>query len=1163
MAPEDAGSDNRAVDRAALLDRMVAAAQEDASQNEGEEQPSIEGLNEEDALRNLTGTVRDQNELERDISIQANAALMEAEDKNDQNRIDKLQATKYRLQLQLDKEKKRLEKVSGNPYQSRNVQREIAKLDDEIQQVSNDISDFQARIEKRHQENPVDDSKKAKSNKLPGESRREFLIRTGKITPFAKVGGPRPPGIEGQLADTILDAEEEAAAEQLEGELEGPTSHQRLRRPGFADELEPEPPKQPKPETTAVETEFSLRPRKKRRVQKERSPSADFEPDAESVSESNDDAVWQQGTEDDLIRDQRRKTKAKAKAAEQEQIDLSKIDDGNEAFYKKRLNDWVARRSRARRARRQNADGSTDGDQSDDEEDEWLKPAPDFPDHHFGDELKLPGDIHPSLFGYQKTGVQWLAELYKQSVGGIVGDEMGLGKTVQLIAFIAALHYSKKLRRPIIIVAPATLLRQWVSEFHRWWPPLRVAILHASGSGMMNPKFEDEYDLDHYQPVATKSEKAARKIVNGVVKNGHVLVTTYTGLQTHAETLLPVHWDYAVLDEGHKIRNPNAEITVSCKELNTPNRVILSGTPVQNNLTELWSLFDFIYPMRLGTLVNFRTQFEIPIRQGGYANASNLQVMTAEKCAEALKETISEYLLQRLKVDVAADLPEKTEQVLFCKLTDGQRKAYETFINSDEVSAILSRRRQSLYGIDILRKICNHPDLLDKSLASKAGYDFGNPKLSAKLQLTKDLLQKVMIPNGHKTLLFSQGKQMLNIIEKCIRECGISHVRMDGETPVDQRQPMIDRFNEDPSIHVFLMTTRTGGLGTNLTGADRIIIFDPDWNPSTDLQARERAWRLGQKKPVKIYRLMTEGTIEEKIYHRQIFKQFMTNKVLKDPKQRSSYDLSDLYDLFSFNSTEKAGAQRSEVFRGAEVDLAQAGGEEGETRNQQPIGGVARNSDDAEGKELQQMDLVAAMEDFKEDKSAHDEKRMLEGIFARSVNSAYDHEQIVNGPQKAKADISVLRHEANQVARQAAAHLRQAGVEARRVPIGTVTWTGEVGQAGRPGANRRRGGPSSAGIMSNLADRQGLDGGSGSSSRSGTPGVDKNLKAKDFVAMIKTFINRHGGRVPSKMLVDHFNPHCPGKKQSDEFKAALDKVAVLNKTGGAGRGIWTLKPGIK
>lgn len=1157
----EANGENQGPDlesRNQLVQRMVEAARESSNLDEDTIQPATEGMNEEDALKNLTGTVRDQNDLERDITQQANTALNEAEDKKDQARIDKLDATRQRLQLQLDKELKRFERVASNPYQSRNVQKEITKLQEEVRQVTSDIVDFQTRMKKRHEEVPVADPSENKSKRLPGESQRDFLIRTGKITPFAKVGGPRPQWLEGDLADTILNAEEEATAEQLGSDTEGPTSHQLLRRPGFEDETDHAPTPL---SNKAVESEFSLRPRKRVKKEKSSSPSADFKPGDSSGSESFDEGKWQQGTEEDLIRNERRKTKAKAQAAAQEEIDLSKIDDGNEAYYKRRLNDWIKRRSRARNTRREAGNPQYQGNE--DNLEEWRKPAPDYDDQVFDETLKLPGDIHPSLFGYQKTGVQWLAELYKQGVGGIIGDEMGLGKTVQLIAFIAALHYSGRLNRPVVVVCPATLLRQWVSEFHRWWPPLRVSILHSSGSGMMNPQREDEYDLDHFKPVASKSQKAARKIVNGVVNNGHVLVTTYTGLQTYADELLPIEWGYAVLDEGHKIRNPNAEITVTCKELNTPHRVILSGTPVQNNLTELWSLFDFIYPMRLGTLVNFRTQFEIPIRQGGYANASNLQVMTAEKCAEALKETIGEYLLQRLKVDVASDLPEKTEQVLFCKLTDSQRGAYETFIRSDEVTAILNRRRQSLYGIDILRKICNHPDLLDKSLGSKAGYDFGSPKMSAKLQLTKDLLQKVMIPNGHKTLLFSQGKLMLNIIEKCMRECDISYVRMDGETPVDQRQPMIDRFNNTPDIHVFLMTTRTGGLGTNLTGADRIIIFDPDWNPSTDLQARERAWRLGQNKPVKIYRLMTEGTIEEKIYHRQIFKQFMTNKVLKDPKQRSSYDLSDLYDLFTFDTSANAAAQRSKVFQGAKVDIQTAPSRtNAEQESSEQTTSAAKQMQKDPG-ELQVLDSVASFEEVQEEKTAHDERRMLEGIFSKSVNSAYDHEQIVNGPRKAQADLATLRREAKEVALEAAAHLRQAGLEARRVPIGTVTWTGEVGTGGRPGANRRRqNGPSSAGIMSNLANRQGLDSGSARSSRSGTPSADskKNLTAKDFIGMIKTFIERHGGKVPSKMLVDHFNHYCQGKKQSDEFKIALDRVAVMSKTGGTGRGMWAVKP---
>lgn len=1127
-----------------LMERVIAAAGQGSAQGDGsQEHPAVQGVNEDDALKDLAGTVRDQNDLERDITIQANAALVEAEDKRDQNRIDKLESSKQRLQMQLDKEMNQLRRFRDNPYKSRNIQKAIDKLEEEIRQINNDVSDFQSRMKKRNEENPLDQSDR-KSKRNPGESQYDFLVRTGKITPFAKIGGPRPAGLDGDLASAMLEAEDDAAAKELEDEDEGPTSHQQLRMPGFNEDVEMQPP----PPTSNAASEFSLRPRKKPKTRRERSPSGDFHPSEESSSDA-EPAVWQQGTEDDLVREERRRAKSKGKARDQGAVDLSKIDDGDESMYKRRLNDWVTRRSRARRARRQASGPASDSYVSDAEEDEWFKPAPDKPDHVIDEGIRLPGDIYSTLFGYQRTGVQWLVELYKQQVGGIVGDEMGLGKTVQLIALIAALHYSKKLKRPVLVVAPATLLRQWVSEFHRWWPPLRVSILHSSGSGMMIPEREDAYDLDTFSrgSKSSGSTKTVKRIVNGVVRNGHVLVTTYTGLQTYADVLQPVEWEYAVLDEGHKIRNPNAEITVTCKSLYTRNRIILSGTPVQNNLTELWSLFDFISPMRLGNLMEFREQFEIPIKQGGYANASNFQVVQAEQRAEILKESIGKYLLQRLKVDVASDLPEKTEQVLFCKLTEGQRSAYETFLKSDEVSAILDKRRQALYGVDVLRKICNHPDLLDKNLKFKAGYDYGSPRLSAKLQLTKDLLQKVMIPNGHKALLFSQGKLMLEIIEKCIRECGISYVRMDGDTPIEQRQPMIDRFNEDPDIHVFLMTTRTGGLGTNLTGADRIIIFDPDWNPSTDLQARERAWRLGQVRPVKIYRLMTEGTIEEKIYHRQIFKQFMTNKVLKDPKQRSSYDLSDLYDLFSFTPGDAAGGQRSAMFKGAEVDIRTAQRHTSKADAAASANGDQQTGADIEQKELQKMGGVAAMEEYKEDKSVHDEKRMLEGIFARTVGSAYDHEQIVNGPQSSEPDVETLRKAAKEESIFAAAHLRRAGQEADRVPVGTVTWTGEVGQ--RPGANRRRGGPSSSGVLNNLADRQGLS----------SPGPKKNMKAKDFMPMIRSFINRQGGKAVTKMLVDHFGPYCQGEKQNEEFRKALETVAEITQRGSYGRSMWSLK----
>lgn len=770
---------------------------------------------------------------------------------------------------------------------------------------------------------------------------------------------------------------------------------------------------------------------------------------------------------------------------------------------------------------------------------------------------------------------------------------------MQLISFVAALHYSKMLDRPVIVVAPATVLRQWVNEFHRWWPPLRVSILHSSGSGMLNVQNERRFDEeDEFDDIdrPRQSSKAARRIVDRVVKQGHVLVTTYAGLQTYADVLIPVEWGYAVLDEGHKIRNPNTTITVNCKELKTANRIILSGTPMQNNLTELWSLFDFVYPMRLGTLVSFRNQFEIPIKFGGYANATNLQIMTAQKCAETLKDTISPYLLQRLKVDVAADLPKKSEQVLFCKLTRPQREAYELFLKSEEMSAILARTRQSLYGIDILRKICNHPDLLDPHLKTKPGYQWGSSSKSGKMQVVKALLH-MWKRLGHKTLLFSQGVQMLDIIEEFVRrQDGIRYLRMDGKTPIKERQTLVDQFNNSPEIDLFLLTTKVGGLGTNLTGANRVIIFDPDWNPSTDVQARERAWRLGQKREVTIYRLMTAGTIEEKIYHRQIFKQFLSNKVLKDPKQRTSFHLTDLHDLFTLSSYDEGKTETSELFKGSEVkfnsdssgprEMIVPGTDIGPIRASAPLRKPDRTpkpekppADGDADPDLRAIEGVAGLEsctDATPAPPATEEARLMEGIFANtSIHSALEHDEIMTGRKKGGAivaDRHMLQAEANRVAASAAAHLRRAGEQARSVPVGTVTWTGEVGEAGRPANNvrRGRGGPSSSSILAGIAGRQGLNspaGGSSSpgSSRSGTPSAaadnNRNLKAKDFEKMIPDYIKRHGGQVPSKLLVDHFNHYCTGPKLANEFKAALDKVAKMEKRGSSGRAIWTLKAG--
>ncbi|GAB1320848.1 DNA repair protein rhp26 [Madurella fahalii] len=1131
---------------------------------------AVTQLDEALALKILTENVRDQDDLERDITLQASRALIEAEDKRDQKRIEKAELSKSRLESQRETQRRKLHTTHGNPAARLRIQREIARIEAEIEICDKDIADFNARIEQRNQEGAADAVPSAVGGRLPNETQREYLIRTGKITPFATFGGPRPDGVEGELANAIIDAEDEAIAEELEEQTgDGPRSHQNLRLPGFAEDTESL--------SSAVESEFSLRPRKKRKVQPAAASDDDFAP-VESTSEA---ATPESYASDDFdMTDTTPKRKRGGTALESDgKVDLSNIDDGNEAVYQRRLKDWVERRSRARR-RHQERLGQPVDDGADGVE-EWFKPSPDQPDHEFENGLRLPGDIYPALFDYQKTGVQWLAELYAQQVGGIIGDEMGLGKTVQLISFVAALHYSKMLNKPVIVVAPATVLRQWVNEFHRWWPPFRVSILHSSGSGMFNVrdegKIEDDVDDWDKKQTPSKSSKAAKRIVDRVVKHGHVLVTTYAGLQTYGDVLIPVDWGYAVLDEGHKIRNPNTAITIYCKELRTPNRVILSGTPMQNNLTELWSLFDFIYPMRLGTLVSFRSQFEIPIRLGGYANATNLQIMTAQKCAETLKETISPFLLQRFKVDVAADLPKKSEQVLFCKLTKPQREAYELFLMSGDMASILNGKRQSLYGIDILRKICNHPDLLDPMLKTKPGYTWGSASKSGKMAVVQSLLP-MWKRLGHKTLLFCQGIQMLDIIEAFVRrQDNIKYLRMDGKTPVKQRQTLVDQFNRDAGFDLFLLTTKVGGLGVNLTSANRVIIFDPDWNPSTDVQARERAWRLGQKREVTIYRLMTAGTIEEKIYHRQIFKQFLSNKVLKDPKQRASFNLHDLHDLFSLSSYEDGMTETSEMFKGGDIkNFRSSGPKELILPGNEPIplpppqAGIAQkaesNATDEKDGDIRHIDGVAGLETYEDDSGppASEEDRLMEGIFARSgVHSTLEHDEIINGKKTVKADPKILQQEANRIAAQAALSLRRAGEQARTVPIGTVTWTGEVGEAGRPTNVRRgRGGPSSAHILAGVAGRQGLNSGSASSSRSGTPGVvNQNLMAKDFEKMIPAFIKRHGGKVPSKLLVDHFNQYCTGSRQADEFKAALGKVAKMEKRGSSMRAVWSLKPG--
>ncbi|CZT07637.1 hypothetical protein WAI453_005125 [Rhynchosporium graminicola] len=1173
------------------IGEAIAACADEAAEDEVEPASRRVAMDEASALEGLTENVREQGDLERDITNQAKQVMIELEDERDEKRISKANGNMEKLEGEKQKKLQRLKNLANTPTLRKQCLEEVAQINDDISALKKDVSDIQGRINARHTTDGAEDGDVAGNKRMPNESQRDFLIRTGKITPFSRVAGRESDAVQTNLSSVLMDAEEEAEAENQEEAPDAePRSHQNLRLPGFAGSDAP----------AVVEEEFGLRPRKKKKLNngsgsstpRARQPPADEEGDFAPEVSSGDHDEFEEEDDSDAIAFKETKKRRAGKAKADDKVDFAAIDDGNEEMYQARLNSWVEKRRAARLGRLDQ--GELDGDQTaGNNEEEWFKPCPDAPDHQFENGIKLPGDVYPALFDYQKTGVQWLGELYAQQVGGIIGDEMGLGKTIQIISFLAGLHYSKKLTKPIIVVAPATVLRQWVNEFHRWWPPLRVSILHSSGSGMMNVRSESRFDeveeLYGRGGQRPKSSKAAKKIVDRVKQHGHVLVTTYAGLQTYSDVLIPVDWDYVVLDEGHKIRNPNTTITIHCKELRTPNRVILSGTPMQNNLTELWSLFDFVFPMRLGTLVNFRMAFEVPIKLGGYANATNLQVLTATKCAETLKSAISPYLLQRLKVDVASDLPKKSEQVLFCKLTKPQRDAYEMFLSSDEMTSIMNRTTKSFSGITILRKICNHPDLLDERLQGKPGYKYGNPNKSGKLQVVKALLE-MWKGFKHKTLLFSQGVQMLDIIEDFIKGLGgFNYLRMDGKTPIKDRQALVDRFNNDPDLHVFLLTTKVGGLGVNLTGANRVIIFDPDWNPSTDIQARERAWRLGQKKEVTIYRLMTAGTIEEKIYHRQIFKQFLTNKILKDPTQQANFHMKDLYDLFTLGGTEDGTTETGEMFKGTEVQFRktpepaalednlaiQSAASATAVQNDVVSQGVTQASGSGQGDaeiEVRNLTGVASLEAFhgdpEEEKPTSDEARLMEGIFARSgVHSALEHDQIINGKRKITADRGMIEREAKKVAAEAAASLRRAGVAAQNIAPGTVTWTGEFGSAGRPVNNRRGAGGSSAAVLSGLAGRQGITiPGSASSSRSGTPGAgDRPARpAKDFMKLIRDFIRAQGGSVPSQALVNHFNRMCTTDQQSAQFKHMLGEIAYLEKGNNLRmRGRWILKDEFK
>ncbi|XP_020589858.1 protein CHROMATIN REMODELING 24 [Phalaenopsis equestris] len=531
----------------------------------------------------------------------------------------------------------------------------------------------------------------------------------------------------------------------------------------------------------------------------------------------------------------------------------------------------------------------------------------------------LPGKIVKMLFPHQREGLKWLWSLHCGGTGGILGDDMGLGKTMQISAFLAGLFHSSLINR-VLVVAPKTLLSHWMKELSV--VGLSSRIREYSGT---SPKVR-EYEL------------------KSVLKEGGILLTTYDIVRNNSKSIRgdwyigddriedDIIWDYTILDEGHIIKNPQTQRAKSLFEIQSGHRIIVTGTPIQNNLKELWALFHFCCPEILGGKDEFKIKYENPILRGNDKHASDREKHIGSTVAKGLRERIKPYFLRRLKSEVFhnddavknAMVSKKNEIIVWLKLTSVQRQLYEAFLESEMVHSSVSG--SPLAAITILKKICDHPLLLTKraaegvlegmntmlnreelvlmeemalNLLNSVNHNVFkmDQHISCKLSFIMPLLEN-LVKEGHHILIFSQTRKMLNLLEEAIFSKGYNFLRIDGTTKISDREKIVKDFQEGCGAPIFLLTSQVGGLGLTLTKADRVIVVDPAWNPSTDNQSVDRAYRIGQERDVLVYRLMTCGTVEEKIYKMQVFKGGLFRTATEQKEQTRYFSQRDIRELF-------------------------------------------------------------------------------------------------------------------------------------------------------------------------------------------------------------------------------------------------------------------------
>ncbi|KAJ2646046.1 TATA-binding protein-associated factor mot1 [Coemansia sp. RSA 1250] len=561
--------------------------------------------------------------------------------------------------------------------------------------------------------------------------------------------------------------------------------------------------------------------------------------------------------------------------------------------------------------------------------------------------FKIPVLIKATLRKYQQEGVDWLAFLNKYELHGVLCDDMGLGKTLQTICIIASDHHLRRERfketegrapdsqpLPSLVVCPPTLIGHWEQEIRRYTDVLKPMCY----AGSPNER---------------------RPLIPQIASNtADVVIMSYDVVRNDIELLSKQHWNYCVLDEGHCIKNTKTKLTLAVKRLHARRRLILSGTPVQNNVLELWSLFDFLMPGFLGTERQFNELYSKPILQSRDAKQMSQTQAAGETALKALHKQVLPFLLRRMKEDVLQDLPPKIIQDYYCDLSPLQKFLYEEFARSTvtgslrkslgikeedsiEPAANGDDKKQATHvfqALQYLRKLCNHPalvltpkhplyDQVTADLASRNA-DLHSLDIAPKLQALKDLLNQCgigiaeeegpstqMVSASHRVLIFCQHKEMIERIEQDLFTRSmptVTYRRVDGTVEARRRQEIVTQFNADPSIDCLLLTTHVGGLGLNLTGADTVIFVEHDYNPAMDLQAMDRAHRLGQTRVVNVYRLITRNTLEEKIMNVQAFKLHVANSIVNQQNAGlASMNTNELLDLFDV-SPPKSKAEKKE-----------------------------------------------------------------------------------------------------------------------------------------------------------------------------------------------------------------------------------------------------------